>query len=57
MLDEILKVKIANDKKEIYECELELYVEQLDDNVKIVFKNKEQTMAFKMIFLRDGQKA
>ncbi|MBE5990904.1 MAG: hypothetical protein E7247_00750 [Paenibacillaceae bacterium] len=46
MLDEILKVKIANDKKELYECELELYVEQLDDNIKIVFKNKEQTMAF-----------
>jgi len=46
MLDEILKVKIANDKKELYECELELYDEQLDDNVKIVLKNKEQTMAF-----------
>ena len=36
MLDEILKVKIANDKKELYECELELYDEQLDDSVKIV---------------------
>ncbi len=46
MLDEILKVKIANDKKELYECELELYDEQLDDSVKIVLKNKEQTMAF-----------
>lgn len=46
MLDEILKVKIANDKKELYECELELYDEQLDDNVKIVLKYKEQTMAF-----------
>jgi hypothetical protein len=46
MLDEILKVKIANDKKELYECELELYDEQLDDNVKIVLKNKEQTMVF-----------
>lgn len=46
MLDEILKVKIANEKKELYECELELYDEQLDDNVKLVLKNKEQTIAF-----------
>lgn len=46
MLDEILKLKIANDKKELYECELELYDEELDGNVKIVLKNKEQTMAF-----------
>ena len=46
MLDEILKVKIANEKKELYECELELYDEQLDDNVKLVLKNKEQKIAF-----------
>lgn len=46
MSDEILKVKITNDKKELYECELELYYEQIDDNVKIVLKDKEQTMAF-----------
>lgn len=46
MLDEILKVKIANEKKELYECELELYDEQLDDNVKLVLKNKEQIIVF-----------
>jgi lysyl-tRNA synthetase class I len=46
MLDEILKVKIANEKKELYECVLELYDEQLDDNVKLVLKNREQIIAF-----------
>lgn len=47
MLDEIVKVKIVNEEKEFYECELELYEEEADDFVKLVLKHRGQADVFR----------
>lgn len=51
MLEENLKVKIANEKKEICEFDLVLYEGHPDNNdyVKLVLQQKEQAIAFSAV--------